>query len=457
MSSRRKIRATLSPEEKAAKALKARRKFKALVRLVMANLFWLGDIDDVLGENVLLNIQKLTRKKIQKSTLTTREKLILTKPKEERTEEEKHILDRAIGGLRCFRRYPPHVKKQLAAVTYFVYIPQDRVIVKQDHLPTALYFLLSGEGLVTITTYDKMLKEWVEAEHGTVGPGTMFGEVALIHGISRTATITTTMPCELLMIKKEDFDIVLKETVWKAWEQITKIMNRFSYFQNWDAVTKRECSIISRTKSYSPGETILGDGMGLSNYSYLVTKGSCCLIEHLLVCPYIVEGRRRYKLYRQNGSGNNDEVCIPGGTKSKGGKQVRPKKTSTSAGERVPEVETCFIQVGELTEGAVFNIGEKLDRRRIVAQTHTSCLMIPRYWLAKINIDNIWGRVRQYLNNNIPSTEKIFKEWLEQKRFSEYGRGLVRDILAKKKCPNTNSIHNVPYSIRLREKRGYDM
>lgn len=63
-----------------------------------------------------------------------------------------------------------------------------------------------------------------------VGPGTMFGEVALIHGIARTATITTTLPCELLMIKKEDFDIVLKETVWKAWEEITKIMNRLEIY-----------------------------------------------------------------------------------------------------------------------------------------------------------------------------------------------------------------------------------
>ena len=73
-----------SPEERAARELKARRKFKAVIRLVMANLFWLGDLDDTLGENVMLNIQKLTRKKIKKSTLTTKEKLILTKPKEER-------------------------------------------------------------------------------------------------------------------------------------------------------------------------------------------------------------------------------------------------------------------------------------------------------------------------------------------------------------------------------------
>lgn len=88
----------LSPEERAARLLKARRQFKAVVRLVMANLFWLGDMDDSLGENVMLNIQKLTRKKIKKSTLKTREKIILSKPKEERTEEEKYILNRAIGG-----------------------------------------------------------------------------------------------------------------------------------------------------------------------------------------------------------------------------------------------------------------------------------------------------------------------------------------------------------------------
>lgn len=89
----------LTPEERLAKVQKLRRKFKAFVRLVMANLFWLGDLDDTLGENVMLNIQKLTRKKIKKSTLTTQEKIILSKPKQDRTEEDKHLLNVAIGGI----------------------------------------------------------------------------------------------------------------------------------------------------------------------------------------------------------------------------------------------------------------------------------------------------------------------------------------------------------------------
>lgn len=69
-------------------------------------------------------------------------------------------------GLKCFRRYPPNVKSQLAAVTYFVYIGPDRMIVKQDHIPTAMYFLLAGEAVVTVKTYDKMLNEWIVEEHG---------------------------------------------------------------------------------------------------------------------------------------------------------------------------------------------------------------------------------------------------------------------------------------------------
>lgn len=71
-----------------------------------------------------------------------------------------------VPGLKCFRRYPSEVKSQLAAVTYFVYIGPERVIVKQDHQPSAMYFLLAGEGVVTVKTYDKMLKEYVVEDHG---------------------------------------------------------------------------------------------------------------------------------------------------------------------------------------------------------------------------------------------------------------------------------------------------
>lgn len=84
-----------------------------------------------------------------------------------------------------------NVKSQLAAVTYFVYIGPGREIVKQDQPPSAMYFILSGEAKVMVRHFDKLMKEWVEEDSGTIGQGTMFGEIALIHGIVRLATITT--------------------------------------------------------------------------------------------------------------------------------------------------------------------------------------------------------------------------------------------------------------------------
>lgn len=100
------------------------------------------------------------------------------------------------------------------------------------------------------------------------------------------------------MIKKDDFDLVLKKTVLKAWEEIQKVMNQFSYFKDLDQVTKRECSIVSRTKYFQPDETIVGDDSGLTNFVHFVSKGTCSIIEHLNLEVSIVNGVKRYKLFR---------------------------------------------------------------------------------------------------------------------------------------------------------------
>lgn len=115
------------------------------------------------------------------------------------------------------------------------------------------------------------------------------------------------------------------------------------------------------------------------------------------------------------------------------------------------QIETHFIKVCEFTEGAIFNMGENISRRRVVSDSSTNCLLIPRYWLMKMNKDNIWNRVIQFLNKTIPSTRNIFDEWIKEKKFVAYRKKFVQDILAGKRISNTNCIHNVPYSIRLKE------
>lgn len=79
----------------------------------------------------------------------------------------------------------------LAAVTYFKYFGPGRVIVRQGHQGLGLYFIVTGEVQVSQTVYDPVVQENITKILGTMTAGSAFGEVALLHGIGRTATITT--------------------------------------------------------------------------------------------------------------------------------------------------------------------------------------------------------------------------------------------------------------------------
>lgn len=76
-------------------------------------------------------------------------------------------------------------------MTTFCFYPKDRIIVKQDHPPLSLYYLLSGEVSILQQVYDPILNTISVIDLGVVGAGTMVGEAALLLKTNRTATIKT--------------------------------------------------------------------------------------------------------------------------------------------------------------------------------------------------------------------------------------------------------------------------
>lgn len=111
-------------------------------------------------------------------------------------------------------------------------------------------------------------------------------------------------------------------------------------------------------------------------------------------------------------------------------------------------VQTLYMQICFLNELSCFNLGENLNYRLIVAQTDVKCLLVPRYWLLARNKGNVWNKVQSFLNKNIPTTEEVFKIFLENRRWNDYKKQLVMDIRRRSAC---NKINNVPYSMRLSE------
>lgn len=67
-------------------------------------------------------------------------------------------------------------------------------IVKKDDVGVALYVILSGTATVTAGGKDH-----------TLGPGEFFGEMALLEGTRRTATVTAVEPVEAMVIEATYF------------------------------------------------------------------------------------------------------------------------------------------------------------------------------------------------------------------------------------------------------------
>ncbi|CAH2062838.1 unnamed protein product, partial [Iphiclides podalirius] len=266
----------------------------------MANSYWLIEaVEHYEGlDNVKRRVEQAVRSKAKKKQLLSiNDKALLNKPADERTDEEKKYIFRIIGGLKCFKRYPNHVKKKLAAVTYYKYYGPGRPIVRQHHDAHAMYFIVNGDVVVSQMVYDELLQKHVSVDVGSMHQGEMFGEVSLLHNIKRTATVTTAGHCELLVLMKDDFKNVLQASIQKQWDEVRRAMSAFTYFDGLDEVARREGCIVAKMKSYETNETVLGDGVGVPNFVYFVLSGRCQMIESIQVTVTSRLGRNYYTLY----------------------------------------------------------------------------------------------------------------------------------------------------------------
>ena len=68
-----------------------------------------------------------------------------------------------------------------------------------------MYIIITGKVDICIYTQDG-----AEQVVATLGPGDYFGEMALLTGETRSATVRTSEPSEMFLLHKEDFDVILE-------------------------------------------------------------------------------------------------------------------------------------------------------------------------------------------------------------------------------------------------------
>ncbi|XP_075972477.1 uncharacterized protein LOC142974199 [Anticarsia gemmatalis] len=351
------------PELALKRKFRAKCRFKSIVRLALANSYWL--IDDEAEhyegvDNVKRRVAQAVRSKVKKKKklLTLMDKALLNKPAEDRTDQEKRYIYSIIGGLKCFKQYPNHVKRRLAAVTYFRYYGPNRVIVRHHQEANAMYFIISGAVAVSQMVYDGLLNMDVPVEIGTMNTGDLFGEVSLLHNIPRSATCTTIGHCELLMLIKEDFKNVLQVSIQHSWDEVRCAMSVFSYFDGMDEVARREGCIVAKMKSFGENETILGDGVGVPNFVYFVLTGRCQMIESLQVSSTTRLGRTTYTLYDPYVSSETSEEDLA----EKYFGALKDEQSNESEIDLKSEPEQSNLSTFKILE-SILKIGQKSSKR----------------------------------------------------------------------------------------------
>ena len=78
-------------------------------------------------------------------------------------------------------------------------VPADYAIVRKDEPADSMFFISRGEVEVDVGTSEARL-----------GPGSFFGEIALLKNCNRTATVISVTECQLLVLSVEDFNNLLR-------------------------------------------------------------------------------------------------------------------------------------------------------------------------------------------------------------------------------------------------------
>ncbi|XP_057340986.1 uncharacterized protein LOC130678026 [Microplitis mediator] len=473
--------------------LKGKYLFKAGVRLVIEYIEWLKNEDNELY-------------KIDDKSLSIKDRsILLTEPNFRSKQEKIYVVD-LIKKFNAFKKYPDKERQLIAKVIYYKHFKSQRVIVRQNHPAKYLYFIIKGEVELSKIEKDNITGDIKEINAGVLGPGDMFGEVALLHSISRSTTVISQTSVDFFCLDKSDFDQLLKNFLLQNWNVLQDALVNFNYFKSWDDTTIRECCVLSKIKDFEPNEILLGDGKGMVNYVYFLLSGMCRLIEHMLVFEEKRYGKINYRLYdpeklemsrrssKRPSRKSNGEIHFPtiksseeipevkDFTKKLLSKKIKNpmdfdrestitttlqevvnqwheitdvatalmRKPSTLSEQTHPGVKTIFIQICEFHRGACFGLGEEMRNRRIVSTTSVRCLLIPRYWLLEHNHANIWQRVKVFMNSKYPTRDKLFQQFVINRKWTEYKKQLLEDVIKKsKKTCNNTTIHDVPYSIRI--------
>ncbi|CAH1241955.1 CNBD2 [Branchiostoma lanceolatum] len=236
----------------------------------------------------------------------------------ERTPADLKLIGAVLRSLSNFRKYPRNIQDMLSRVVRYQSLGVNRVVIKKGHPGTAFYMVFSGRvGVVTTDDPDELMQR---ASMVVLSKGAIFGEMAMITGDKRNATIQTLEQTELVVVdsynlQDSDMHVLLKRDFKYKFDFLSevftanlkpprtlhflatakfnarelkcsnRILNLFlfehrklSLFSSWGDAPMERLASLSKTETMPHGNVVVTD-MGREPMIVFVTKGNCDVIK----------------------------------------------------------------------------------------------------------------------------------------------------------------------------------
>ncbi len=118
---------------------------------------------------------------------------------------------------RFFAAFPRPALDQLLSSTSVMSFAAGETIMREGEPGTAMFLI--ADGVVDVHTHDTAGRP---LQLATLGPGEFFGEVAMLTGRPRTATIVASDRATVVEISREDLDSIMAR-----WPEVREVLQRF--------------------------------------------------------------------------------------------------------------------------------------------------------------------------------------------------------------------------------------
>ncbi|XP_019378455.1 PREDICTED: cyclic nucleotide-binding domain-containing protein 2 [Gavialis gangeticus] len=223
--------------------------------------------------------------KIRKDHLPLRAIQITKKKPEWRTEKEIKLLQNCLQLLESYRNYSPNLQHLLAKVIRFESFGRRRVIIKKGHYGNTFYFIYFGT--VAVTEDEDGNSAFLDGDPTLLRKGAAFGEIALLKGTRRVATVVCMEETELLVVDKEDFFANrLDEELQKELQYRYTFFKGLDLFRTWPEYSIEKIANHCRAEKFHDGQVIVRDIVESTSIIF-ITKGTCEVLHlvDLTACP----------------------------------------------------------------------------------------------------------------------------------------------------------------------------